>query len=117
MTKRHVAAEGFRTLRSICGLGEERGFRERTKMESSFEQTLQDAKLYREINSLIVAYLRDNNLRQVTKVLIFFIALISSSGLRQWFSFGLVIKGVNLTQLRPHKHLGLPKFQSFWGFG
>lgn len=28
------------------------------------EQTLQDAKLYRELNSLIVAYLRDNNLHQ-----------------------------------------------------
>ncbi|KAM5570966.1 cleavage stimulation factor subunit 50 [Rosa sericea] len=33
-------------------------------MESSLEQTLQDAKLYRELNSLIVAYLRDNNLHQ-----------------------------------------------------
>ncbi|XP_004299284.1 PREDICTED: cleavage stimulation factor subunit 50 [Fragaria vesca subsp. vesca] len=33
-------------------------------MESGVEQTLQDAKLYRELNSLIVAYLRDNNLRQ-----------------------------------------------------
>lgn len=35
-------------------------------MESnnSLEQTLQDGKLYRHVNSLIVAHLRDNNLNQ-----------------------------------------------------
>lgn len=30
----------------------------------SLEQTLQDGKLYRLLNSLIVAHLRDNNLNQ-----------------------------------------------------
>lgn len=42
-------------------------------MESSngnkLEQTLQDGKLYRQVNSLIVAHLRDNNLNQVTILL------------------------------------------------
>ncbi|KAG6632882.1 hypothetical protein I3843_12G009200 [Carya illinoinensis] len=33
-------------------------------MENSLEQTLQDGKLYRQLNSLIVAHLRDNNLNQ-----------------------------------------------------
>ncbi|XP_062170792.1 cleavage stimulation factor subunit 50 isoform X1 [Alnus glutinosa] len=33
-------------------------------MENSVEQTLQDGKLYRHLNSLIVAHLRDNNLNQ-----------------------------------------------------
>ncbi|XP_015883234.3 cleavage stimulation factor subunit 50 [Ziziphus jujuba] len=33
-------------------------------MESSLEQTLQDGKLFRQLNSLIVAHLRDNNLNQ-----------------------------------------------------
>ncbi|GMY15485.1 cleavage stimulation factor subunit 50 [Fagus crenata] len=33
-------------------------------MENSLEQTLQDGKLYRHLNSLIVAHLRDNNLNQ-----------------------------------------------------
>lgn len=33
-------------------------------MEGSFEQTLQDGKLYRQVNSLIVAHLRDHNLTQ-----------------------------------------------------
>lgn len=31
---------------------------------SSLEETLQDGKLYRNLNSLIVAHLRDNNLNQ-----------------------------------------------------
>uniref|UniRef100_A0A2P2L9Z5 Uncharacterized protein n=1 Tax=Rhizophora mucronata TaxID=61149 RepID=A0A2P2L9Z5_RHIMU len=31
---------------------------------SSLEQTLQDGKLHRELNTLIVAHLRDNNLTQ-----------------------------------------------------
>lgn len=30
------------------------------------EQTLQDGKLYRHLNSLIVAHLRDNNLNRVS---------------------------------------------------
>lgn len=33
-------------------------------MEGGFEQTLQDGKLYRQVNSLIVAHLRDHNLTQ-----------------------------------------------------
>ena len=32
---------------------------------SSLEQTLQDGRLYRQVNALIVAHLRDNNLNQV----------------------------------------------------
>ncbi|KAL5751418.1 hypothetical protein ACOSP7_026021 [Xanthoceras sorbifolium] len=39
----------------------------RKKMEScnsTLEQTLQDGKLHRQVNSLIVAHLRDNNLSQ-----------------------------------------------------
>ena len=35
------------------------------KMEPNLEQTLQEGKLYRQINALIVAYLRDYNLTQV----------------------------------------------------
>ena len=38
-------------------------------MENSLEQTLQDGKLYRHLNSLIVAHLRDNNLNQATSFL------------------------------------------------
>ncbi|KAJ7978758.1 cleavage stimulation factor subunit 50 [Quillaja saponaria] len=37
-------------------------------MDNSFEQTLQDGKLYRQVNSLIVAHLRDNNLTQAANV-------------------------------------------------
>lgn len=33
-------------------------------MDSSLEQILQDGNLYRQVNSLIVAHLRDNNLNQ-----------------------------------------------------
>lgn len=36
---------------------------------SNLEQTLQDGKLYREVNALIVAHLRDNNLNQVLPLL------------------------------------------------
>lgn len=39
------------------------------KMESSLERTLQDGKLYRHVNSLIVAHLRDNNLNQASRFL------------------------------------------------
>lgn len=35
-------------------------------MENSLEQTLQDGKLYRQLNSLIVTHLRDNNLNQAS---------------------------------------------------
>lgn len=42
------------------------------------EQTLQDGKLYRHLNSLIVAHLRDNNLNQAsTSVNIFIYCLVS----------------------------------------
>lgn len=42
------------------------------------EQTLQDGKLYRHLNSLIVAHLRDNNLNQAgTSVNIFIYRLVS----------------------------------------
>lgn len=34
-------------------------------MEASLEQTLQEGKLFRQVNALIVAHLRDNNLNQV----------------------------------------------------
>lgn len=35
-----------------------------TNNNNRLEQTLQDGKLYRHVNSLIVAHLRDNNLNQ-----------------------------------------------------
>lgn len=35
------------------------------KMEPNLEQTLQEGKLFRDINALIVAHLRDYNLTQV----------------------------------------------------
>jgi len=34
-------------------------------MERNFEQILQEGKLYRDVNALIVAHLRDNNLNRV----------------------------------------------------
>ncbi|KAG6482087.1 hypothetical protein ZIOFF_058714 [Zingiber officinale] len=37
-------------------------------MEASLEQTLQEGKLFRQINELIVAHLRDNNLNQVNRL-------------------------------------------------
>ena len=38
---------------------------------SSLEETLQDGKLYRNLNSLIVAHLRDNNLNQAKPTSLF----------------------------------------------
>lgn len=35
---------------------------------NGLEQTLQDGKLYRHVNALIVAHLRDSNFNQVTLV-------------------------------------------------
>ncbi|KAG7019984.1 Cleavage stimulation factor subunit 50, partial [Cucurbita argyrosperma subsp. argyrosperma] len=48
-------------------------------MEGSFEQTLQDGKLYRQVNSLIVAHLRDHNLTQASFSLQAFDYLTSGS--------------------------------------
>jgi hypothetical protein len=42
------------------------------------EQTLQDGKLYRHLNSLIVAHLRDNNLNQVSTFVNIFIHCLAS---------------------------------------
>lgn len=42
------------------------GIVSKEEMEGSFEQTLQDGKLYRQVNSLIVAHLRDHNLTQAS---------------------------------------------------
>ncbi|KAH7528892.1 hypothetical protein FEM48_Zijuj05G0126100 [Ziziphus jujuba var. spinosa] len=63
----------FKSTESGCSKTEEAeeltnwGFRvlgREVEMESSLEQTLQDGKLFRQLNSLIVAHLRDNNLNQ-----------------------------------------------------
>ncbi|PQP93705.1 cleavage stimulation factor subunit 50 isoform X2 [Prunus yedoensis var. nudiflora] len=45
---------------------------------SSLEQVLQDAKLHRQVNSLIVAHLRDNNLYQAAS----FVASATMTSLR-----------------------------------
>lgn len=56
-------------------------------MESnnSLEQTLQDGKLYRHVNALIVAHLRDNNLNQV--LFIQFFCFMQSFNLLKLFTF------------------------------
>ncbi|KAB1216819.1 Cleavage stimulation factor subunit 1 [Morella rubra] len=67
-------------------------------MESSFEQTLQDGKLNRQLNSFIVAHLRDNNLNQASTCRIFCFTFF---GLENWGMYEKAASAVASATMTP----------------